>query len=184
MPEIRIARTADDLAGVVTLLRSYLAWHRVRHASHRDMIDRYFGDQDFEDELARLPGDFSPPQGRLLLATVAGQPAGTVALRDLGGGTSEMKRLFVASNFQGQGVGRYLLQRLVADASAIGYESIRLDTGPLQYEAHRLYERAGFCRISPYGTHDHALRDWLFFMELKLRRHGMEPSVPAGRAMA
>ena len=155
----------DDLAAVRTLMRRYVAWHHERHATHRAMIDRYFEPAAFEAELAGLPGAFAPPAGRLLVARCGAEVAGCVGLRDLGGGVCEMKRMFVAPEHQGHGLGVALGRRFLAEAAAAGYRAARLDTGPLQHEAHRLYARIGFRRIAPYYELDPEMAGFLIFME-------------------
>jgi len=170
MLDVIPAASPSHLDAVRSLMRQYIAWHRLRHAPFRAIIDRYFDQQSFETELAGLPGEFAPPQGRILLGYANGRPAGMVALRDLGGGLCEMKRMFVAPDAHGLGLGRALARRLIEEARIIGYKTMRLDTGPLQHEAHRLYASLGFCRTDPYGRHDADMRDWLLFMELDLAR--------------
>jgi putative acetyltransferase len=108
------------------------------------------GFQDFGNELANLPGQYSAPAGRLLLAGVDGLVAGCVALRPLSGDACEMKRLFVRSTFRAHGVGRMLAERVIAEARAIGYRRMCLDTLPSMGRAQRLYEILGFREIEPY----------------------------------
>ena len=109
--------------------------------------------QSFDKELAELPGDYAPPRGRLLLATCAGELAGCVALHDLGENVAEMKRLYVRPQYRGKRIGFALVQRLLAEASEIGYHSIRLDTvEPVMKDAVKMYRRLGFREISPYRT--------------------------------
>ena len=108
--------------------------------------------QNFDSELAALPGKYAPPQGRLLLATVNGQPAGCVALRPFDQTRGEVKRLYVRSRFRGSGLGKALMRALVAEARAIGYSELIADTIPeVMATALAMYERLGFERITPYS---------------------------------
>jgi GNAT superfamily N-acetyltransferase len=149
-------------------MRAFIAWHRERHTQDRHLIDAYFDAPAFERELATLPGDYSPPAGRLLLATVDGEPAGCVALHPLSHGYCEMKRMFVYPRYRGHGMGLALARRIIEDARSIGYRAMRLDTSIRQAEATKLYTRLGFSRIAPYYDLPGELRDWLVFMELRL----------------
>ncbi|MCX7016690.1 MAG: GNAT family N-acetyltransferase [Candidatus Sumerlaeota bacterium] len=121
--------------------------------------------QGFAAELAGLPGVYGPPRGRLLLALASGEAAGCVALRPLDDTRCEMKRLFVRSGFRGQGFGKLLAERIVAQARVIGYRTMRLDTLPSMQAAIRLYEALGFVRCAAY--YETPLRDTVF-MELQL----------------
>lgn len=156
----------DDVRG---LMRAFVAWHRERHVEDIALIDRYFDEVEFEAELAGLPGKYAPPEGRLFVAYQDGQPVGCVALRDLGDGACEMKRMFVPAKHRGQGVGRALADRIITEAKAAGYKRMRLDTSVRQGEAMRLYERSGFKRIPPYYELPDDLRSWLVFFEQDLR---------------
>jgi putative acetyltransferase len=122
--------------------------------------------QNFDKELAELPGDYAPPEGRLLLAECEGQLAACVALHKLGPGTCEMKRLYLRPQFRGQGLGRALAERIIAEARQIGYQRMRLDTvEPVMKDAVVLYRKLGFTEIAPYCPNPIA---GALYMELKL----------------
>lgn len=107
--------------------------------------------QNFDQELAGLPGDYAPPAGRLLLARREAELGGCVALHALDGGICEMKRLYVRPPFRGHGLGRVLAERAIAEARAIGYTHMRLDTvAATMADAVALYRKLGFVEIKPY----------------------------------
>jgi putative acetyltransferase len=122
--------------------------------------------QNFDRELAGLPGDYAPPGGRLLLAEWEGQLAGCVALHALDPGICEMKRLYLRSQFRGKGLGRLLADHVIAEARQIGYETMRLDTiEPVMKDAVAMYRRLGFKEIAPYRANPIA---GALYMELRL----------------
>lgn len=166
--EVFVPSAAGELDQVRALMRAFVAWHRERHVEDHDLVDRYFGAAQLEAELAGLPGDYRPPDGELLLAHVNGEAAGCVALRRLVDDVSEMKRMYVDSRFRDRGVGVALTERVLAEARALGFRRMRLDTSIRQAEAQGLYRRFGFEPIAPYYELPADLRDWLVFMELDL----------------
>jgi len=107
--------------------------------------------QGFEQELASLPGAYARPRGRLLLARVAGEAAGCVALRPLGERDAELKRLYVRPHARGMGLGRMLAECAIDEARALGYTALKLDTLPVMREAQRLYAQLGFADAAPYN---------------------------------
>lgn len=107
--------------------------------------------QGFDQEMAALPGDYVPPRGRLLLAFVEAAPAGCVALHQLEPAICEMKRLYVRPKFRGLRIGRSLVDLVLAEARAIGYSKMRLDTvEPIMRDAVRMYRSLAFREIAPY----------------------------------
>lgn len=106
--------------------------------------------QNFEQELATLPGKYAPPKGRIYLANVNGIVAGCIALRPFEGEQCEMKRLYVRPKFRGQKLSRLLVEKVIDEARQIGYSQILLDTLPTMTAAQRLYCSWGFVPISPY----------------------------------
>ena len=107
--------------------------------------------QNFDQELAGLPGDYAPPEGRLVLAECEGQLAACGALHKLEPSICEMKRLYLRPQFRGQGRGRALADHLIAEARQIGYKQMRLDTvEPKMKDAVAMYRRLGFREIAPY----------------------------------
>jgi putative acetyltransferase len=136
-----------------------------REYSERLGLDLCF--QNFEQELAELPGRYALPEGRLLLAISNGQVAGCVGLRKIGDGVCEMKRLYVRPKFRGLGIGRAMAVHLIEEARSLNYSQMRLDTLPAQMgEAIRMYRSLGFREIEPYY---HNPVEGALFLELTLK---------------
>jgi ribosomal protein S18 acetylase RimI-like enzyme len=121
--------------------------------------------QNFEEELANLPKDHSPPKGCLLLAFQENQTAGCIAIRKLVGETCEMKRLYVLPQFRKLGIGKLLAKAVIEQACKLGYKRMRLDTLSSMRQAQLLYKSLDFREISPYRFNP---IEGTVFMELDL----------------
>jgi len=133
------ARNGEELQCARTLFEEYAASLN---------FDLCF--QNFNDELANLPGEYSPPKGCILLALHDGQTAGCVALRGLDDRICEMKRLYVRPAFRRLGIGKALAKEIIAEARRTGYKKMCLDTVPFMHEAQALYESLRFQDAEPY----------------------------------
>ena len=154
MPKIFPAQTDEDFKAAKKLLIEYA-----------DSLGFDLSFQDFEEELANLPGDYVQPAGCLLLALCKEQKVGCVGLRKLSEGVCEMKRLYVKEKFRGLGIGKALAEAVIVQARKIGYKYMRLDTTASMYAARALYVSIGFKQTSPYRYNP--IQDAVF-MELKL----------------
>ena len=121
--------------------------------------------QNFNMELATLPGEYAQPRGCLLLGRDSGNWVGCVALRGIEDFICEMKRLYVIPEYRGQGIGRILARAIINAAREKGYQKMRLDTIKTMQEARTLYSTLGFYTIEPYCFNPIAGAS---YMELKL----------------
>ena len=139
--QIRPARTADEIGAANLLFEEYAA-----------SLPVALGYQGFETELADLPGKYAPPGGELLVARDEQDRAvGCVGLRPLISSVRcEMKRLYVAPEARGRGLGKALAEAIVGAARERGYSELYLDTLPTMGTAVTMYEKMGFRRIEPY----------------------------------
>lgn len=133
------AEAENEIGHIRTLFEEYADWLA---------FDLCF--QDFETELGKLPGDYAPPDGRLMLAYSGSRVAGCVALRRFDDYTCEMKRLYVRPKFREKGIGRKLAVAIIDEAKKIGYKSMRLDTLSFMKEALTLYRSLGFKTTKSY----------------------------------
>ena len=122
--------------------------------------------QNFDKELAELPGEYAPPDGRLIVAINETKVVGCVALRKIIDGICEMKRLYVRPAYRSKGIGRELVRAIIGEAEKIGYTQMRLDTVPAMKEAIGLYRSTGFYEIEPYRNNP---VEGAMFLELTLK---------------
>jgi ribosomal protein S18 acetylase RimI-like enzyme len=139
---IKPVTTAADLDATIQLFKAYTLSLN---------IDLTF--QDFATELSSMPGKYSPPAGSLLLArsTTTGEPLGCIGIRPITSkSVCEMKRLYVAPQGRGLGLGKTLIDAAIKEAVRIGYARMRLDTLPTMGTAIDLYRKNGFVQIDAY----------------------------------
>jgi putative acetyltransferase len=156
MSEIVAATTSQQIEQVRSLFGEY-----------RAQLPLEYCFRSFDAEVAGLPGEYAPPKGILLLATVIGQPVGCVALRPFPQeSTCEMKRLYVRPSFRGDKLGKRLAERVLAVARDLGYSSMRLDSyRSTMQSAVELYRKLGFQEVDPGPLEPVA---GLIYMELPL----------------
>jgi GNAT superfamily N-acetyltransferase len=160
--------TNDEIADARRLMGAFATWRREQ--GRADIAADVTGSRAnrSDDNVGELPGTYVPPHGRLLIAYEADQPAGCAVLRNLGHGTCEVERLFVAGRFRGQGVGRALVERLMLEARGAGYRRMHFGTRSHEDEAKCLCERAGFrpIRLGDERADDQLDRQVLFERDL------------------
>ena len=143
---LRLIRTADELGPVVVLAGEYEEWVRGRILADYGIDFEFKSERDLFLDLDGL----LEPRARLYIAEINSEPVGIGGLRPLAAHEAEIKRMYVRPSSRGLGVGRAILQRLIDDARALGYRTIRLDSARFMHEAHALYRRFGFVPGSPY----------------------------------
>ena len=133
------AATPRDIAEVRTLFSEYAG-----------LVAEALCFQNFDAELAALPGEYAPPGGVLLMARDGAAPAGCVALRRVDSASGEIKRMYVREPYRGSGLGRRLALAVIEEARTRGYTRVLLDTLPKLTAAIALYRDLGFREIAPY----------------------------------
>jgi GNAT superfamily N-acetyltransferase len=139
--------TEADVAVCEAMWVEYADWATAEYVAR-------FGDivaADHEGLHETMP-DIIGARGRLYLVRLGGEPVGTGLLKPLDGPVGEIKRMYVRPTARGRGIARAVLERLLADARAIGYERVRLDTLVFMTEAMALYRSLGFAAIEPYAA--------------------------------
>lgn len=155
MLKLKQVESEEDIQQTRRLFDEYVTWLGVNLCF-----------QNYDKEVAELPGEYFPPTGRLYIATENDEVAGCIALRKLEDSICEMKRLYVRPQFRGKGLGRMLVDRIIDDAREIGYHRMRLDTLPGKMDqAIAMYQSLGFKEIERYYDNPY---DTATFMELDL----------------
>ena len=153
-----------EITAVQDLIRKFTTWaFSLNHDSNQAPTF-----EKLEEELATLPGIYSPPHGRLLLAMQDGQPAGCVALNGHDDLICELKRMYVRPAFRGQGIGRALVRILTEEARRAGFERMLLSSHISMKKAHEIYQTFGFKKVGPPDDFPEKFKSSVVFMECEL----------------
>ena len=171
-PSFRIADPAADRAALIALNVEYASWvfaeiEKMSGLAARDILGAEVADY-IPTVIDKVCGDV-PPRGVFYLVEDAGQVVAMGGLRSSDDGIAELKRVYVRPAGRGRGLGEAITRRLVDDARAFGYRSLRLDTLPIMRGAQALYESLGFADCAPYPVEmPEAFRARLRYMQLAL----------------
>jgi GNAT superfamily N-acetyltransferase len=165
---IRDAKIPDDLGFIRQSWKDYLTWGNDNMQSHYGMHPHH-PEETVEQDIKRIK-KFLPPNGRLILAVMDGNPCGIGCLKSINAEIGEIKRMWVDPSFRHIGAGRAILQSLVHAAKENGYKKLRLDSPKFMEAAHALYRSFGFRDIPVYEEVEipEPFRQYLLFMELDL----------------
>lgn len=163
------AQSGEALDGFIRLAQDYVSWMIAEIPTHFPALDlaEFTSEHAYDDLRKKFPGEHTPPDGCLLVATEGERVAGGVALGRLDAHTCEMRTLFVRPEFRGKHIGRQLAQASLDEARKLGYERVRLDTLGFMHSALSLYHSLGFEPIAPYRDISPELRQYIRFLELR-----------------
>ena len=149
--DVELVPVADDATrgAARALIGEYLDWvARVARESHGLSFDvAAMLDSDLADR-----AKFYPPTGRFYVVRHGGAYVGVGCLKRQAPGVAEIQRMYVRPQVRGIGAGRALVDRLLADAAALGYRTVRLESLKALAPAHALYRSVGFVEIPPYAA--------------------------------
>lgn len=170
MLKIVAADSPDLLQHAITLSQEYVTWMlaAIRENYPELNIAEFAAAHEYDDVHKKFPGEHVPPFGRLLVAIDGGTAAGCIALGRLSDTVCEMRTLFVRPAARGTGAGRQLVETVLAEARAIGYSHMRLDSLRFMEDAYQLYRSLGFYEIAPYRELAESLKPYIRFLEVRL----------------
>jgi len=161
------AETPEQIQQFQELSAEYKAWD-IEISGKMGLNVEALLEFDYKESVSELVAEFAPPNGRLLLPTFGGQVAGCAGLRRLSPEIGEMKRVYVRPAFRRKGLGRALIEGVIAAACLIGYGKLRLETANFMEGAQALYRSLGFELIEPYREIPYVMKHLGVFMELNL----------------
>lgn len=148
---IEAARDGEQAAAVEEMAWEFIGWLNERYPERREAIARYLREQKFAEQIGDLLTHYTPPRGECLLARLDGAAVGILMLKDVGGGTCEMNRMFVRPAARGSGAGRALVTGLIERAVGMGFRRMVLGALTRHHEALALYTGMGFRPSAPDG---------------------------------
>jgi ribosomal protein S18 acetylase RimI-like enzyme len=131
--------TSEEILGAKKLIVEYIQW-----------LNHDLSFQNIDDELNHFPEKYKEPEGTFFIAKENHKIIGCIGVKKLENKICEMKRLFVQDNYKGNGIGKKLVELIIAEAKAIHYEKIRLDTLDTMEAALSIYYKNNFYEIEPY----------------------------------
>ncbi len=161
------AETPEQIQRFQELFAEYKAWD-IEMSGRVGLSADTLQDFDYKESIDELVAEFAPPSGRLLLASFDGQVAGCAGLRPLSPEIGEMRRVYVRPAFRGKGLGRAMIEAVIAAARLIGYRKLRLETASFMEGAQTLYRSLGFDLIEPYREIPNEMKHLGVFMEMNL----------------
>ena len=161
------AETPEQIQRFQELVAEYKAWDLAMSGTMGLDVETLL-DFGYKESFDELLAEFAAPSGRLLLASFEGQVAGCAGLRRLSSEIGEMKRVYVRPAFRRRGLGRALIEGVIAAARLIGYGKLRLETANFMEGAQALYRSLGFELIEPYREIPDVMKHLGVFMELNL----------------
>lgn len=146
------ARSQTEFDDAAALMRGLYEANKSLYNDDLQTIENYYRGSWFFENTPRIPTEYCPPQGDVLVAYMDGKAAGTVAIYRMDDSHCELKSMFVEPQFRSIGVASALCKRVIELAVAQGYGTVRLTTGERQLPARHLYERLGFKSVTPWDA--------------------------------
>lgn len=165
--DIAEMKSAADIADFRSMIRAYVDWLYETFPEETEEITYYYGPERLAEALEDVPISFLAPVGLAFVARRAGVTVGIVSARPYGPGIAEIKRLFVLPSERGTGLGRALMETVMARMREWGYAVVRLDTAIFLTDAIALYRRLGFVEIAAYYDLPPVAQRTTVFMELR-----------------
>jgi ribosomal protein S18 acetylase RimI-like enzyme len=165
---IFLAETDADFAATRSLGFEWARTHREDFPQHRDIIDKVFDPETYQETMENLHIIHARPKGAVLLAALDARPVGCVMYQEMEPGIAEVKRLFVDPCARGHRLGQALLLEMFRQMKGDGYVSVRFSSAKFLEHARALYESAGFKDIAQPADLPEYLRDIVYFMERPL----------------